>query len=449
MLNEHGDLHLATGLHIEVARDIGVGDHDGNIAACLFDEAVANLASGEELSFTASQWRIVHANLHGDRRRIDFDKRQGLAVLGVHERFADEDFLEAADAHDIAGRGLLDLNFLQALVRENRCDFRLFLPVATVDANDLLAVCDFAADDASVGDTAEVVAVVEVRHEHAEKVHIGLRWRRDVFHNRLVERLHVVAGIGDFIFGEALLGTGVDVGEIQLLVARAEFHEKLEHHVENLVRTGILAVDLVDDHDRLQSVLHGLAQNEFCLRLRAVVGVHHEQNTIHHFHDALDLSAEVGVAGSIHDIHMVILPAESGVLGADGDAFFPLQIHRVHHALIRFLVGTEGSRLLEKLIHERCLAVIDVGDDGDVANIFHKFKFRPGLDGQGIWVAGRRVSISPLKRGIGGARGGIFQSRCVTPKGDPWETSRRSGSTARASRRQGRRVGGGGRFRDW
>jgi len=47
------------------------------------------------------------------------------------------------------------------------------------------------------------------------------------------------------------------------------------------------------------------------------------------------------------------------------------------------------------LIHERCLAVIDVGDDGDVANIFHKFKFRLGLDGHGIWVARRQVSISP------------------------------------------------------
>ena len=107
------------------------------------------------------------------------------------------------------------------------------------------------------------------------------------------------------------------------------------------------------------------------------MGVHHEEHAVHHLHDALYLSSKVGVAGSIHDIHMVILPAESGVLGADGDAFFFFQVHRVHHALIRFLVGAEGSRLLEKLIHERCLAVIDVGDDGDVANIFHKFKSRP------------------------------------------------------------------------
>ena len=266
----------------------------------------------------------------------------------------------------------MDLHFFQALVGENRRDLGFFLLTTLVNADDCLTHLNLAADDASVGDTAEVVAVVEVRHEHAEKVHIRLRWRRNVFHDRLVERFHVVAGIRDFVFGEALLGAGIDMREVELLVACSEFHEKLEHHVEHLVRAGILAVDFVDDHNRLETILHRLAQHEFRLRLRAVVRIHHEEHTVHHFHDALDLSAEVGVAGSVHDIHMVILPAECSVLGTNGDAFFPLQIHRVHHALVGFLVGAEGSCLLEKLVNECRFAVIDVCDDGDIANIFHK-----------------------------------------------------------------------------
>ncbi len=37
------------------------------------------------------------------------------------------------------------------------------------------------------------------------------------------------------------------------------------------------------------------------------------------------------------------------------------------------LVGAEGAGLLEQLIDERGLAVIDVRDDGDVADVFHVF----------------------------------------------------------------------------
>jgi hypothetical protein len=35
------------------------------------------------------------------------------------------------------------------------------------------------------------------------------------------------------------------------------------------------------------------------------------------------------------------------------------------------LVGAEGSGWREKAVYERRLAVIDVRDDGDIANVFH------------------------------------------------------------------------------
>jgi hypothetical protein len=40
------------------------------------------------------------------------------------------------------------------------------------------------------------------------------------------------------------------------------------------------------------------------------------------------------------------------------------------------LVGAEGARLLEQAIHERCLAVVHVRDDGDIPNVLHKFSNR-------------------------------------------------------------------------
>mgnify|MGYP007031614957 CR=1 FL=1 len=167
----------------------------------------------------------------------------------------------------------------------------------------------------------------------------------------LVERFHAVGRITHLVHRVALLGAGVDVRKIELLVGGIELHEEFKNHIENLVRTGILTVDLVDDNDWLETILHRLAKHEFGLCLRTIVGIDHQKNSIHHFHDALDLTAEVGVAGSIHDIDMVIFPTESSVLGTDGDALFSFQIHRVHHALVGFLIHAERAGMFEQLIH--------------------------------------------------------------------------------------------------
>ena len=84
----------------------------------------------------------------------------------------------------------LSLDLLQADVAEKRGDIRALalavLVMQTIGVADLHA----AADDAAVGDAAEVVAVVEVRDEHLEIAHVGLRRRRDVLDDRLEERLH-------------------------------------------------------------------------------------------------------------------------------------------------------------------------------------------------------------------------------------------------------------------
>src|SRR6185503_2066104 len=75
----------------------------------------------------------------------------------------------------------------------------------------------------------------------------------------------------------------------------------------------------------------------------------------------------------VHDVDVVILVFEGGVLGADGDALLLFQIHRVHEALLGglVLVGAEGAGLFQEAIDERGLAVVDVGNDGDVADVLH------------------------------------------------------------------------------
>src|SRR5690606_8315809 len=92
---------------------------------------------------------------------------------------------------------------------------------------------------------------------------------------------------------------------------------------------------------------------------------------------ALDLAAEVRVSGRVDDVDAVALPGDGGVLGQDRDATFLLLVVAVHHALGEHGAFGERARLLEQAVDEGGLAVVDVGDDGDVAEAFD------GHDGNG------------------------------------------------------------------
>ena len=79
------------------------------------------------------------------------------------------------------------------------------------------------------------------------------------------------------------------------------------------------------------------------------------------------------MAGSVHDVDVVVLVFERGVLGFDGDALFTLEIHRIHDAFLAGdrLVGAECPGLFEQAIDQCRLAVINVRDDRDVPNMLH------------------------------------------------------------------------------
>ncbi len=60
---------------------------------------------------------------------------------------------------------------------------------------------------------------------------------------------------------------------------------------------------------------------------------------------------------------------DGSVLGEDGDAALALQVVGIHDALGHLLVLAEGVRLAQEAIHQRGLAVVHVGDDGDVTKV--------------------------------------------------------------------------------
>ena len=172
------------------------------------------------------------------------------------------------------------------------------------------------------------------------------------------------------------LGGAVDDREVEALgvLVVEEVQEQLVGLVDDLADAGVRAVDLVDDEDDRQLLVERLAQDEAGLGQRALGGVHEQEHPVDHLEAALDLAAEVGVARGVDDVEGELAPVGHGVphgrvLREDGDALLALQVHGVHDAVLDVGALAEGAGLPQHGVDEGGLAVVDVGDDGDVSQI--------------------------------------------------------------------------------
>ena len=76
------------------------------------------------------------------------------------------------------------------------------------------------------------------------------------------------------------------------------------------------------------------------------------------------------MARGINDVNLDALVLAGAVLGQNGDAALTLNIAGVHNALGHLLVGTESTGLLQHLVDQRGLAVVNVSNDRNIAEIF-------------------------------------------------------------------------------
>ena len=169
--------------------------------------------------------------------------------------------------------------------------------------------------------------------------------------------------------GPARFRVGVDDREVDLVGVGVEVDEELVDLVDDLGDAGVGPVDLVDHEDHRQLRLERLAQDEAGLRQRALGGVDEQQDAVDHGQAALDLAAEVGVAGGVDDVELDAVVVDRGVLGEDRDPLLALEVHRVHDPLGDVLALAEGAGLPQHLVDQGRLAVVDVGDYGDVAEV--------------------------------------------------------------------------------
>ena len=66
---------------------------------------------------------------------------------------------------------------------------------------------------------------------------------------------------------------------------------------------------------------------------------------------------------------------EADRLALNRDAAFAFQIHRIEELVAELAIG-DAKRLLDDPIGECRFAVVDVGDDAEIADIFHFFTVR-------------------------------------------------------------------------
>ena len=82
------------------------------------------------------------------------------------------------------------------------------------------------------------------------------------------------------------------------------------------------------------------------------------------------------MAGGIDDIDLVVLVVDGSILSQNGDAALTLQITGVHDSVLGSLILAVDAALLQQLVHQSGLAVVNVGDDRNIADFIlrsHKF----------------------------------------------------------------------------
>eukprot|EP00958_Prasinococcus_capsulatus_P018922 scaffold2262_cov312-Prasinococcus_capsulatus_cf.AAC.7 len=470
-LDEDGDVERAA-----PADDEGVGGlarlhAHGQVALELLVQAVLEVPRGHELALLPRVGRGVHhhGHAHGGLLHRDGLHRGGRLLAG--DGLADHDVGQPRHGDDVARLRALDGGAHEVLVREHLRHLAAAAGLARLEQLHLLPLADGARVHAPDGDAPLELVVVDVGHQHLQRRGQAHARRAHLAHDGVEERLEAVGELLRIGPRDALEAGGVDHWEVALLVGGAELAEELEGGVDHVVGARVGAVDLVHHHHHLVVLLQRLLQHEARLRHGPLHRVHQQQHAVHHVQHALHFPAEVRVPRCVDEVDLGVAVCHRGVLGQDGDAALPLQVVGVHDALLNRLVVTEHLALLEHRVHERRLAVVDVRDDGHVANLLARQQVarrRRRLRGHRaahLRPGGRRscsqTRAAPLVAwGRGGAyarRGGRQRSGAHAPNGDGRRDTRDGGARgcgACTQRARGRLQGapnhldgGGGRER--
>ncbi len=276
-------------------------------------------------------------------------ERHGVADLGGLQR------LDAGDDEaDLAGRQLV------ACDRIGREHAELLDAVDRIAGHhaDPLALRQRTVDDPHQHHDADVVVEPRVDDHRAQRRVEDAARRRHAMHDGLEDLVDPFAGLG--AAGNRVIG--IDADHVLDLGTRAR-------------RIGLRKIHLVEDRNDLDTeVERGVAIGNR-LRLDTLAGVDDEERTLAGRQRAADLVREVDVARRVDEVQVVgaavtRLVFERRGLRLDRDAALSLDVHRVEHLLFHLAIA-QSAATLDQSIGECRLAVVDVGNDREIADVIH------------------------------------------------------------------------------
>ncbi len=213
-----------------------------------------------------------------------------------------------------------------------------------------------AVHDPDAGDGAEVLVVVGVEDQGAEG-RLGIAGGRgDPSHHRLED----LGDAGAFLGRGQEYVPGLDPQEIDQLLPV-------------LLGLGPREIDLVEDRDDLQVRVQRQEEVGEGLGLDPLGGVHHQDRPLAGRQGPGHLVGEVHVTRRVDQVQLVGRAVLGPVVHADRveldrDPPLPLELVGVQD-LLPHLPPVEGARPLQQPVGEGGLAVVDVGDDAEVADM--------------------------------------------------------------------------------
>src|SRR5688572_23976624 len=134
--------------------------------------------------------------------------------------------------------------------------------IAAADDFHLLASLDDAVVNPAHTNPADIVVVLD-RGDAELKRGIRITGRRgNVFENRFKKRLNTFPRLFEFPGSGAFAAGGVEDGEVESLIIRAQLNEQVKDLIKHLVGPSIGPVNLVNDHDRSKLMLKSFLQNK-------------------------------------------------------------------------------------------------------------------------------------------------------------------------------------------
>ena len=371
-LNKNGQVQLAAAGDLEGLGRISILDPQRNIRIKFSVEPVADMAAGDIFSVFAGQRRIVDVESHGDRGLGDLLERDGHRIIHRAQRIADMKIIDTGDSDDRSDAGLLHFDAAKALelIELTDLDLAVNIGIVVVDDHTFLIHTDLAVVHFADADTAYIFIVVDGADQHL-CARFGVSFRRgNIINDGLKKRLHAGTRAAQVHCRNSGLGGCKDKRTVNLLIAGTQIHKELQHLIDHLRRTSTGAVDLIDTDNDGKIESHGFAQDKTGLGHGSLKGIHDQNDTVDHLEHSLNLTAEIRMSGCVDDIDLRSFIIYSGVFAQDRDPALALQVIGIHDPLLHSLILTENTALFQKPVHQRGLAVVDMGDNRYISDIF-------------------------------------------------------------------------------